>query len=42
MGINRASGFKGGQQQSQVYVADANNSREEQSKYNNTKLGELN
>ena len=42
MGINRASGFKGGQQQSQVYVADANNSVEEQSKYSSTELEELN
>ena len=41
-GINHASGFKGGQQWSQVYVADAINSGEEQSKYNNMELGELN
>ena len=40
-GINHASDFKGVQQQGQVYVADVNNYREKQSKYN-TKLGELN
>ena len=41
-GINHASGFKGGQQRSQAYVVDAINSGEEQSKYNNMELGELN
>ena len=40
-GINHASDFKGVQQQGQVYVADVNNYREKQSKYN-TKLGKLN